>query len=100
MSDMGIINRVAKRFGLAHDKPIVHNEAQDITANVTQTKRMAGYITTKEAAQLAGVTDGYIRLLLGRGTLKGKRFGRDWLVSRKSVEQFAQTERKPGPKPS
>jgi excisionase family DNA binding protein len=58
------------------------------------------YITTKEAAQLAGVTDGYIRLLLGKGILKGKRFGRDWLVSRKSVEHFAQTERKPGPKPS
>jgi excisionase family DNA binding protein len=97
---MGIIDKVAKRLGLAHDKTIVHNEAVNTAADVTQTKRMTGYITTKEAAQLAGVTDGYIRLLLGRGILKGKRFGRDWLVSRKSVEQFAQTERKPGPKPS
>ena len=70
-------------------------------ADVTQTKRMTErYITTKQAADLAGVTDGYIRLLLGRGILKGKRFGRDWLVSRKSVEQFAQTERRRGPKPS
>jgi excisionase family DNA binding protein len=95
-----VLEGVAKRLRFAHDKPIVHNEAVNTAANVTPTKRMTSYITTKEAAQLAGVTDGYIRLLLGRGTLKGKRFGRDWLVSRKSVEQFAQTERKPGPKPS
>lgn len=96
---MGILDRLAKRLGLAHDKTMVHNEAVNTTASVGKTKRMTGYITTKQAADIAGVTDGYIRLLLGRGTLKGKRFGRDWLVSRKSVEQFAQTERKPGPKP-
>jgi excisionase family DNA binding protein len=98
---MGILDRMAKRLGLAHDITIVHNEVQVITANATKTKLMIErYITTKQAAELANVTDGYIRLLLGRGILKGKRFGRDWLVSRKSVEQFAQTERRPGPKTS
>lgn len=101
MISRDILNRVAKRLGLARDNAIVHNEAQDIYVNANITKHMTErYITTRQAAELAGVTDGYIRLLLGRGTLRGKRFGRDWLVSRKSVEQFAQTERKPGPKPS
>jgi excisionase family DNA binding protein len=92
----GIADRVAKWLGVARDKTIVHNNA-----NANKSKPMSEtYITTKKAAELAGVTDGYIRLLLGKGTLKGKRFGRDWLVSRKSVEKFAATERKPGPKPA
>jgi excisionase family DNA binding protein len=93
---MGILDRVAKRLGLAHDNVIVHNNA-----NANKSKPMtARYITTKQAAEIAGVTDGYIRFLLGKRTLTGKRFGRDWLVSRKSVEHFAEIERKRGPKPS
>jgi len=62
------------------------------------------YVTTKEAAQIAGVKPRYIRRLLLAGALEGERLGRDWLVKRRSIEQFAATERrrgrKPQPKPS
>ncbi len=57
------------------------------------------YISTKEAAQIAKVTTGRIRQLLAKGELRGKRIGRDWIVERHSVKEFASLQRKPGPKP-
>ena len=58
-----------------------------------------GFISSKEAAEIAGVTTGYIRRLLLRGRLKGKKLGRDWLVNRKSVQEFVQSPRKTGRPP-
>jgi len=54
------------------------------------------YITTGEAARVAEVTTGRIRQLLLKGRLKGKRFGRDWMVDRNSILEFAASQRKPG----
>jgi excisionase family DNA binding protein len=36
--------------------------------------------SVKEAAQGLGISDGYCRLLLERGQLKGKKLGHDWVV--------------------
>ena len=58
-----------------------------------------GYISSKEAGEIAGVTTGYIRRLLLQGRLKGKKIGRDWLVNRKSVQEFVQSPRKTGRPP-
>lgn len=57
------------------------------------------YITSGEAALILGVTIGRIRQLLLKGTLTGKHFGRAWMVDRRSVERYAASGRKPGPKP-
>lgn len=40
------------------------------------------WITTKEAAELTGYADAYIRQLIGRGRLKAKKRGRDWFLSK------------------
>jgi excisionase family DNA binding protein len=34
----------------------------------------------KEASKLMGVSESHLRLLLKRGEVKGKKYGRDWLV--------------------
>lgn len=57
------------------------------------------WITPSEAAQLLQVTADHVRYLLRCQLLEGKKFGHAWMVSRQSVEAYAQTTRKPGPKP-
>ena len=57
------------------------------------------YVTSSEAAKILGITTGRIRQLLIKGTLKGKHFGRVWMVYRRSIERYEASNRKPGPKP-
>jgi len=46
-------------------------------------------LTTKEAAELAGVTDSYIRRLLIDGTLQGRKLNNwVWLVPTTEVERW------------
>ena len=56
------------------------------------------YCTVAEAAEIANVTQGYIRIVLaktkGAGPgFRGEKVGRDWLVLREDAVRF---ERKPG----
>ncbi len=57
------------------------------------------WITTNEAAEIIGVSLKHVTYLLRTGKVKGKKFGRFWMVDRASVEEYAAIERKPGPKP-
>ena len=45
------------------------------------------HLTTKDAARLLGVNVTWVRVMLANGKLGGMKFGRDWLVFRKSVER-------------
>jgi len=36
--------------------------------------------TTKEACRTLGITERHLRLLLQRGEIPGRKFGRDWIV--------------------
>ena len=47
------------------------------------------WITTNEASRLTGYDAAHIRRLVREGQIKGKKFGRDWLVSRKSAQEYA-----------
>jgi excisionase family DNA binding protein len=39
------------------------------------------YLTVREAVDLMGCTEGWVRMLLGTGRLQGRRFGeRVWLI--------------------
>jgi excisionase family DNA binding protein len=39
------------------------------------------YLTVREAVELMGCTEGWVRMLLGTGRLAGRRFGeRVWLI--------------------
>ncbi len=59
---------------------------------------MEKHVTTSEAAAVIGCNTSRVRQLLLAGKLRGERVGRDWLVERKSAEEYRDTERKPGRK--
>ncbi len=50
--------------------------------------------TTKEIAAAAGVTEGYIRRLLGQGRLKGYKKGRDWLIPDEEAQRWLEERAK------
>jgi excisionase family DNA binding protein len=56
------------------------------------------WITPREAAALLGVTSHHVRYLTRKGIIEGRKFGHAWMVSRTSVEDYAATERRPGPR--
>ncbi len=51
------------------------------------------YISSKDAAELAGVSHSHMKKLLQEGEVKGTKIGRDWLVDAKSLNY--QRKRKP-----
>ena len=52
-------------------------------------EKNVNWITTKEAAKLAGVTEQRIRQLCGAGKLNCRKFGRVWQVDKLSVQPRA-----------
>lgn len=46
-------------------------------------------MTTKQAAERLGIAQAYVRQLLLKGTLKGARWGRDWMIPSREVERYA-----------
>jgi len=36
--------------------------------------------STKEAAQILGISDAHLRRLLAKGEMEGRKLGRDWIV--------------------
>ena len=58
-----------------------------------------GYVGTKEAQAIFGLSSAHIRRLLASGRINGIKFGRDWIVERRSLERYMQHPPKPGPKP-
>jgi excisionase family DNA binding protein len=47
-------------------------------------------MTTVQAAEFLGIAPASVARLIRRGQLKGKRFGKSWMVYRSSVEDFLQ----------
>ncbi len=58
------------------------------------------WITSRQAAEMIGVTTDHVAYLVRQGVLSALRFGRVWMISRASALAYAQTERRPGPKSS
>ena len=54
-------------------------------------------LSVAEAAEVIGCTDGRVRQLLGEGRIEGEKIGeRVWVVSRKSAENYRDSELPPG----
>lgn len=49
---------------------------------------MADVISSQEAAQLLGKTRQWVAELCRRGLIDCQRIGRDWIISRESVERY------------
>jgi excisionase family DNA binding protein len=48
----------------------------------------AGWITTAEAAELTGYSAPYMRQLVKKGRIKGRKVSRDWLLNRESLLRY------------
>ena len=58
------------------------------------------HVTVTQAADILKLkSTGRVRQLLLQGKLKGRHFGNIWMIERESVEVYAKSRRKPGPKP-
>ncbi len=55
-------------------------------------------ITIKEASQRYKLSDGYLRHLMIRKEIRGRKAGGTWLIDLPSLQEFVSKERKPGPK--
>jgi excisionase family DNA binding protein len=48
-------------------------------------RRIEGWVTTRQAADLSGYTVVYIRRLIKRGRVEAIKTGRDWLINHSSL---------------
>jgi excisionase family DNA binding protein len=55
------------------------------------------WITTSEAGRLTGYDVAHIRRLVREGRVRGMKFGRDWLVYLRSVQEYSDEMRRLGP---
>ena len=46
------------------------------------------WITTKAAAELTGYDVTHVRWLIREDRIEGQKFGRDWMVNRKSIQNY------------
>jgi excisionase family DNA binding protein len=53
-------------------------------------------ITVKQAAQVLDCSEAHVRLLISRGRIEAKSFGKVWLVDPASVRHYLKHERQPG----
>jgi len=60
---------------------------------------LSEWISVKAAAEYTGYTPRHIRLLLTKGLVKGRKFGRDWFTTREALDQYLATNPRPGPDP-
>ena len=57
-------------------------------------------ISVTEASEISGFTPAYIRRLIRQNRIEGVRIGRNWLTTRRAIQEYLSTERRPGPKPA
>ena len=57
-----------------------------------------GYLTTKQASEVYGLSDAHIRRLLEYGKVKGEKVGRDWVIRPSAMDRYMGNRPKPGPK--
>ena len=57
------------------------------------------YISTKEASEKYGLSDGQIRHLLISGRIRGRKIARNWLVEPFSIEVYLANRPKRGLRP-
>ncbi len=57
-----------------------------------------GFLTTKQASAVSGISQAHIRRLLESGTVRGVKAGHDWLVRTDSMEHYMANRPKRGRK--
>lgn len=53
-------------------------------------------LSTSEASEILGANERWVRRLVAAGRLEARKIGRDYVISRKDLEEFARVERQRG----
>jgi excisionase family DNA binding protein len=64
----------------------------------SQQSSLDDLISLREAAKISGLSHDHLRRLAGRGDLKAKKIGRDWVTTERAVREYLAQNRRPGPK--
>ena len=55
-------------------------------------------ISLNEAAELSGLSQSHLSLLIRKGELWGIKIGRNWVTTEKAAREYTARDRRPGPK--
>lgn len=67
--------------------------------NNSEQPKLDELISVRDASELSGLSQSYIRRLVSQGVIWGKKLGRNWVTTEKAVGEYLTQDRKPGPKP-
>lgn len=70
----------------------------DVPRNSAGEEAAGKLISLAEAAELSGLSQGYLRLLVNKGKIWGTKIGRNWVTTEDAVRDYLATDRRPGPK--
>ena len=56
-------------------------------------------INLEEASIILGLSSDHLRRLMEKGSIKGKKIGRDWITTKDFVMEYIQQKHRPGRKP-
>jgi hypothetical protein len=66
--------------------------------SITDPSGLDELISLSQAAEISGLSHDHLRRLAGRGDLKAKKIGRDWVTTERALREYLAKERRPGPK--
>jgi hypothetical protein len=67
--------------------------------NANEQPRLDELISLSQAAELSGLTQPHLALLIRQGKLWGEKIGRNWVTTEIAVREYLALGHKPGPKP-
>ncbi len=71
----------------------------DSQGNGDRNPKLDELISLKDAAELSGLSQPHLALLIRKGDLWGKKVGRNWVTTAQAVKDYLARNRRPGPKP-
>ena len=77
-------------------------EQQEKGSDQTKVRYQPGLdelIPLSEAAEQTGVSASHLRLLVRRNEVWGRKLGRNWVTTKKAVDEYVAREPRPGRKP-
>jgi len=69
------------------------------TNNNNLEPRLGDLISLREAAEISGLSQPHLSLLIRQKKLWGKKIGRNWVTTEQAIRDYLALNRKPGPKP-
>ena len=63
-----------------------------------QEPSLGDLISLREAAEISGLSQPHLSLLIRQGKLWGKKIGRNWVTTEQAIRDYLALNRKPGPK--